>query len=170
MREIRLRLPSMSSETIQAIDVHAHYGKYDRGKADVVNEFMTGDADLIVRRSRRANIAWTVVSPLEALLPRFGGDPVAGNRNAARIVAETEGLLQWVVIDPLKPATYAQAEEMLTLPKCVGIKIHPEEHGYPITQHGEALFEFAARHKAVVLSHSSEKNSQASNPVVFANA
>lgn len=160
----------MSTETIQAIDVHAHYGKYERGKADIVNEFMTGDAALVVRRARRANIERTIVSPLEALLPRFGGDPVAGNRNAARIVAETEGLLQWVVIDPLKPATYQQAEEMLTLPKCVGIKIHPEEHGYPIADHGRALFEFAAKHKAVVLTHSSEQNSLAADFVKFANA
>jgi predicted TIM-barrel fold metal-dependent hydrolase len=160
----------MSSESIQAIDVHAHYGKYDRGKADVVNEFMTGDADLVVHRARRANIEWTVVSPLEALLPRRGGDPIAGNRNAARIVAETEGLLQWVVIDPLKPATYVQAEEMLTLPKCVGIKIHPEEHSYPIAEHGKVLFEFAAKHRAVVLAHSSEQNSLAADYLTFANA
>jgi uncharacterized protein len=159
----------MSTTSIQAIDVHAHYGKYDRGKPDIVNEFMTGDADVVVRRARQANTRWTIVSPLEALLPRFGGDPISGNVNAARIVAETDGLLQWVVIDPIKPATYAQAEEMLQLPKCVGIKIHPEEHGYPIREHGRALFEFAAKHRAVVLAHSSEQNSLAEDYVSFAN-
>jgi predicted TIM-barrel fold metal-dependent hydrolase len=160
----------MSSETIQAIDVHAHYGKYERGKADIVNDFMTGGADVVVRRARQANVCWTIVSPLEALLPRFGGDPVSGNRNAAKIVAETDGLLQYVVIDPLKPETYRQAEEMLQLPKCVGIKIHPEEHGYPIREHGEAIFRFAAKHRAVVLTHSSEQNSLADDFVPFANA
>lgn len=160
----------MSVQSIQAIDVHAHYGNYERGKEDIVNDFMTGAADLVVRRARQANIRLTVVSPLEALLPRFGGDPVSGNSNAARIVAETDGLLQWVVIDPLKPRTYQQAEEMLKLPKCVGIKIHPEEHGYPIAEHGGALFEFAAKHRAVVLAHSSEQNSLADDYVGFANA
>src|SRR5579883_3308160 len=106
----------MSSENIPAIDVHAHYGKYVRGKAeDVVNDFMTGDAELVLRRARQANIRLTVVSPLEALLPRFGGNPVAGNRDAAHVVAGSDGLLQWVVIDPLKPETYGQAEEMLRL-------------------------------------------------------
>jgi predicted TIM-barrel fold metal-dependent hydrolase len=160
----------MPTEAIQAIDVHAHYGRYDRGQADIVNEFMTGDAALVVRRARQANIRLTIVSPLQALLPRCGGDPVAGNVNAAHVVAETEGLLQWVVVDPLKPQTYAQAEEMLHLPKCVGIKIHPEEHGYPIAEHGQVIFEFAARHGAVVLGHSSEKNSLAADYVQFANA
>ncbi len=159
----------MSSQTIQAIDVHAHYGKYDRGQDDIVNDFMTGDAELVVRRARQANTRLTIVSPLEALLPRFHSDPVAGNVNAARIVAETDGLLQWVVLDPLHPQTYEQADEMLRLPKCVGIKLHPEEHGYPIAQHGRALFAFAAQHRAVVLAHSSEQNSLASDYVQFAN-
>lgn len=158
----------MSSESIEAIDVHAHYGKYDRGKQDVVNEFMTGDADVVVRRARQANTRLTVVSPLEALLPRLGGNPVKGNIDAARVVAQTDGLLQWVVLDPTKPETYAQTEEMLRLPKCVGIKIHPEEHGYPIAEHGKAIFSFAAKHRAVVLGHSSEQLSLASDYVKFA--
>ena len=160
----------MSTESIPAIDVHAHYGRYFRGAADdIVNDFMTGDASVVVKRARQANIRLTIVSPLEALLPRFGGDPVNGNTHAARVVAETDGLLQYVVIDPLKPATYQQAAEMLKLPKCVGIKIHPEEHGYPIVEHGRKIFEFATRHQAIVLTHSSEQNSQASEFVRLAN-
>jgi predicted TIM-barrel fold metal-dependent hydrolase len=131
---------------------------------------MTGDAQVVVRRASQANTRLTIVSPLQALLPRFHGDPVAGNLDAAEVVARTPGLLQWVVIDPLKPRTFEQAEEMLRLPKCVGIKIHPEEHGYPIREHGEALFSFASRHRAVVLAHSSEQNSLAADYVIFANA
>lgn len=154
---------------LQAIDVHAHYGQYDRGQADVVNEFMTGDGDLVFRRAKQANIKWTIVSPLKALLPRFHGDSVGGNIEAADVVSKTEGLLQWVVIEPAKTKTYVQADEMLKLPKCVGIKIHPEEHGYPIMEHGRKIFEFAAKHKTVVLGHSSEKLSLASDYVKFAN-
>jgi predicted TIM-barrel fold metal-dependent hydrolase len=154
---------------LQAIDVHGHFGLYDRGRPDIVNEFMTGDASVVVERARRANIWLTIVSPLEALLPRGRGDAVAGNRNAARMVAETPGLLQYVVIDPRVAETYRQAEEMLARPTCAGIKIHPEEHVYPIQEHGASIFEFAARHRAVVLSHSSEQNSLASELVVFAN-
>ena len=45
----------MQVQAIQAIDVHAHYGKYDRGRPDVINEFMTGDAEVVVRRARQAN-------------------------------------------------------------------------------------------------------------------
>ncbi len=159
----------MSSEFIPAIDAHGHFGRYDCGRTDIINEFMTGDADIVAQRARVANIRLTIVSPLEALLPRGKADAVVGNRNAARIVAETPGLLQYVVIDPRRPETYQQAEEMLQLPTCVGIKIHPEEHVYPIQEHGAAIFEFAARQRAVVLSHSSEQNSLASELVIFAN-
>ena len=158
-----------TTTSIQAIDVHAHYGAYDCGKPDVINELMTGDGNVVAARARQSNIRLTIVSPLKALLPRGHGDAVAGNIEAAKVVAETPGLLQYVVIDPRVPETYRQAEEMLRTPHCVGIKIHPEEHIYHINEFGEALFEFAAKHKAVVLSHSSEKNSQAADLVDWAN-
>jgi len=156
--------------TIPAIDVHGHYGRNFRdGVADFVNDFMTADAAEVARRAALNNIEWTIVSPLEALMPRFKGDAVAGNRSAARDVAATPGLLQYVVIDPRKPETYEQADEMLRQPRCVGIKIHPEEHGYPVAEFGRPMFEFAAERRAVVLSHTSEQNSLASDLVVFAN-
>jgi predicted TIM-barrel fold metal-dependent hydrolase len=158
----------MSLEPIQAIDVHGHYGKYDRGQADLVNEFMTGDAAEVVRRARLAHTELTIVSPLLALLPRGKGDAVAGNEEAARVVEETPGLLQYVVIDPRRPRTYEQADEMLKRPKCAGIKIHPEEHCYRITEHGRAIFAFAAARRAVVLTHSSEQNSLAADFVPLA--
>lgn len=159
----------MSTESIQAIDVHAHYGTYDCGKPDLVNDLMTGDANVVVERARKVNVQLTIASPLTALLPRGGGDAVAGNIEAARIVPQTPGLLQYVVIDPRVPETYRQAAEMLQQPTCLGIKIHPEEHIYPINDYGEAIFEFAAQHRAVVLSHSSERNSLASDLVDWAN-
>lgn len=160
----------MSTEHLPAIDVHGHYGRYIRAETpDFVNDFMTGVPALVVSRAHAANIAWTIVSPLEALLPRFAGDPIAGNEHAACDVAGTPGLLQYVVIDPLHPETFVQAERMLSLPTCVGIKIHPEEHGYPIVEHGREIFEFAARHHAVVLTHSSERLSQAEDCIPFLN-
>ncbi len=159
----------MSTESIQAIDVHGHYGEYKSDKPGLINELMTGDANVVAERARRANIELTIVSPLEALLPRGHGNAISGNLDAARVIPETPGLRQYVVIDPRQPETYRQAEEMLKLPTCVGIKIHPEEHIYHINEFGEALFAFAAQHRAVVLSHSSERNSQASDLVDWAN-
>jgi predicted TIM-barrel fold metal-dependent hydrolase len=155
---------------IAAIDVHGHYGTYvQRGPGDLNDAFMSGTAAEVSRRAAAANIELTFVSPLSALLPRFAGDAVAGNDEAARLVPATPGLRQYAVIDPRRPETYRQTEALLVQPHCVGIKIHPEEHGYTIGEHARAIFEFAAQRRAVVLTHSSEQRSLAADFVPWAN-
>ncbi len=161
----------MDPRDIQAIDVHAHYGVYFREKAPpIANEFASGDAATVVARATQANIRTTIVSPLSGLLPRGGADSVAGNVEAARVVAETEGLLQWVIANPWQPETFEQVDEMLAQPQCVGIKIHPEEHAYAIAEHGDALFALAAKYSAIVLAHSGDPCSFPSDFVPFADA
>jgi predicted TIM-barrel fold metal-dependent hydrolase len=159
-----------STASISAIDVHGHYGQYiGDGSNPFGDALYSSDADEVVRRASAVNIVLTIVSPLTALKPRFQADSVAGNIEAARVVAETPGLKQYVVIDPLCPQTYDQAEEMLAQPQCVGIKLHPEEHGYLIGDHARGVFEFAARHGAIMLTHSSEQNSLAADFMPWAN-
>jgi hypothetical protein len=160
----------MTPSDIQAIDIHGHYGTYFRSDVpQLTNQFASGDAATVARRAIENNIAWTVVSPLLGLLPRGQSDATVGNDEASRVVPHTDGLLQWIIIDPLRPATYEQAEQVLSQPRCVGIKIHPEEHVYPIAEHGRAIFEFAARHDALILTHSGHKNSLPADIVPFAN-
>jgi len=145
---------------LSAIDAHGHYGRYERvGTSTLKQQFMSGDPATVVARARQANTEYTIVSPMRSMMPRGEADAVAGNAEAQRVVYEADGLLQWVVVNPLQPETFDQARRMLRVPKCVGIKIHPEEHCYPIVEHGRAIFEFAAEQGAVVLSHSGELNS-----------
>ena len=159
-----------SIQDIPSVDVHAHYGPYKNAKHELINSFMTRDASFVARCAEQANTRYMVVSPMAAFMPRGEkNDTIRANEDAVRVVEQTERFLQWVVIDPRKKQTYEQAAEMLALPKCVGIKIHPEEHVYPILEHGRHLFEFAAEHKAVVLAHSGEGNSLPADMVVLAN-
>ena len=152
-----------------AIDVHGHYGQYEHlGVPALKQRFMSADPATVVARARQANTAYTVVSPMRGLMPRGEADAVAANEDAHRVVHQTDGLLQWVIVHPLQPETFDQARRMLQLPKCVGIKIHPEEHCYPIVQHGRSIFELAAQFDAVVLSHSGELNSLPMDFVPFA--
>jgi predicted TIM-barrel fold metal-dependent hydrolase len=157
---------------VEAIDVHGHYGHYNMNplyEADPIRvQWMSADAAEVARRARAAATQWTVVSPLLAILPRAHADAVKGNIEAADIVPRTPGLLQWVVVDPTNPATYDQARDMLKQPRCVGIKIHPEEHIYPIERHAREMFAFAAEHRAVVLAHSGNKLSMPEAFVPFA--
>jgi predicted TIM-barrel fold metal-dependent hydrolase len=162
-------LRSTRAADIEAIDVHAHVGRYENSARPFNNRLMSADAGEVVARARRARIGISVVSPLQAIMPRGGGAPIEANEATREIVTTTDGLLQWVVIDPRKPDTIAQAGRMLGEPRCVGIKIHPEEHVYPITEHGRAIFEFAATRSAVILSHSGEQNSLPADLVRFAN-
>lgn len=158
----------MNIREYPAIDVHAHYGVYFRDTAhELINSFCSGDAGVVVTRARQALTEQTIVSPLLGLLPRGSADAVAGNEEAARTVPATDGLLQWVILHPGQPETYEQARAMLTEPHCVGIKLHPEEHVYPISEHGDELFSFAAEHRAVVLVHSGDPNSLPSDFLTF---
>lgn len=159
----------MSIRDVQAIDVHVHYGTDLAGEPEIPASFMRGDVSETLRRAGLANIQLSIVSPLEGLFPRCGADPVAGNEHARNDLSNNERLMQWVIVDPLKEQTYRQAEEMLPLPQCAGIKIHPEEHGYHIKDHGKELFEFAAKHKAIVLTHSGEHNSKPEEFLPFIN-
>ena len=160
------------AEQVLAIDVHAHYGDYkiNPGEAHAKRvEFYTGDARTVAKRAAEARTEWTVVSPLLGLMPAGHYYVVAGNDEATRTVRQVPGLLQWVVIDPTEPESFDQARVSLLDPWCVGIKIHPELHQYPILRHGRAIFEFAAEHKAVVLAHSGDRFSMPGDYVEFAN-
>ena len=146
-------------DIIEAIDVHAHFGRFTGTTSELSNEFMSCEPQKVILYAKMAHIKLTIVSPLLALLPRMGGNPIEGNIHASKVTAVSRDLLQWVVVDPLKKETYTQATEMLKLPKCAGIKIHPEEHGYPITKYGREIFEFAAKNNAIIETHSGEQNS-----------
>lgn len=152
-------MSAISPAPLVTVDVHGHYGDYVRGAGGLADWLMSGDAELVASRARASEITWTVVSPLRGLLPRLSADTMAGNEEASQVVPRTPGLLQWVIIDPTRPETYAQADRMLRAPWCVGVKVHPEEHGYPIAEHGDRLFGFCAERGALVLAHSGEDNS-----------
>jgi len=165
---------------------------------------MSGGPDVIVSRAKLANIRMTCVSPLKGLLQFFRtgsiseegwgktAETVAGNAEAFEDVKKTEGLAQWVVVNPYQPRTYQQAEEMLKTGKCCGIKLHPEEHGWKITgpcepppffraqpvglsgcpgsSYGQEAYKFAAAQgpKCVIMTHSGEPNSLPEDFVPYA--
>ncbi len=159
------------STQIQAIDVHGHFGAYDRVEAtDLERQWMSADAAAVAVRAARARVTLTLVSPLEGLLPRGQADPVAANQSAAARVAAVPGLLQWVIVHPQRPETLTQARRMCGRGRVCGIKIHPEEHAYAIATYGDQLMALAAELGAVVLAHSGDGNSRPSEYVPLANA
>lgn len=141
--------------SVQAIDVHAHLGAYVDEDPQMA-EFMSGDAERVVSLAARARTGTTVISSLRALLPPGRYDTLAGNEDVLREVEQVDGLRMWAVLEPRLPESFAQVKWLLGHPRCLGIKIHPELHGYAIAEYGHEVFAFAARHGAVVQSHSGD--------------
>lgn len=160
----------MDIRSVPAIDVHCHYGDCISANPVPMDSLCTGDENVVLKRMARANIKCAVVSPLKAFFPRGGGDSTAGNDEAERVCAANAPFFQWAVVNPLEPETYAQAERLLKGGKCIGVKIHPEEHIYPIKEHGPKIFEWAAGLRLVVQSHSGEQNSNPLDYLPFADA
>lgn len=154
---------------LPALDAHGHYGTYYDANS-LLSEFSSASAAEVAQRASACGATWTIVSPLAGLLPRGRGQAVrAANEAAHRDVRATPGLLQYVIVNPLQPETYDQARRMLQTPWCVGIKVHPEEHSYRISDHGDALFAFFEETGVPVKAHSGCPNSLPEDFVPFAN-
>jgi predicted TIM-barrel fold metal-dependent hydrolase len=151
---------------MNAIDVHGHYGIYDRGSSGLTDRMMSGDLEVVRRRARAAGVKLTVVSPLRAIIP-YGGDIVGGNEESLELCPQYDDIRFWVVLEPRIQQSFVQAESMLQHPHCCGIKIHPRDHGYEIRQYGDAIFDFANAHKSVVLTHSGDLGSYPEDFVPF---
>ncbi len=155
-------------QSFRAIDIHGHVGSYKGSALDLIDGFYSGGPEDVLRRAAFGNIEYTFVSPLRAIFIHYGGDSVAANRELAAEIQRFPGLFHWAVVEPGRPETFTQADDFLQTPRCVGIKIHPELHKYPIKDHGARIFEFAARRGAVILSHSGEDLSAPTDFIPFA--
>ena len=160
---------TIPAEEVGGIDVHGHYGHYDHDSMpELQAQFFSADVETVLSRARHAHTEYTVVSPMAGLTPVGQFDVLAANAEATETVASLDGLLQYAIVNPLQPESYEQAADILTTPKCVGIKIHPESHVYPIAQHGEAIFRFAAEQRTVISTHSGCPNSPPEEFIRFA--
>ncbi len=153
---------------MKAIDVHGHFGPYDRSNGGLGDQMMSGSIEVIRRRAQVADICLTVVSALHAVMP-YGGDVLRGNEDACEIAEQHSDIRFWAVLDPRLRETYKQVESLLTHPRCKGIKIHPTDHGYEIRDYGNEIFEFAAQYKAIIMTHSGCPGSFPEDFIGFAN-
>lgn len=133
------------------IDIHTHF---NHGSAFDTPQTQAHIRSLehVRRDHARFGIRWAGMSTF-ASLDHHPECVAEENEYLHRVVEDTPWMYQWVVIDPRQPHTYAQARQMLSHPKVLGIKIHPSYHDYDILEHGDALFSFAQDREAVVLMH-----------------
>lgn len=143
---------------LKAIDIHAHYGSPDCfPQKGVEKECLRLSLETLKREYGRQNITAACLSPMEGIFPASENMLLTANSLTEQLSQEYGWFYQWVMVDPLFPASYKQAERMLKNRKCVGVKIHPDAHGYPIEEYGEEIFAFCAQHSAVLETHSGDR-------------
>ena len=136
------------------IDIHSHFNHgspFDEVNSALPEEIHNRWLDFIKAGYNHIGVSHAGMSTYAAV--EHPECVVEENRYLYDLVQRSNWMRQWVVVDPRIPETYRQAETMLVSDRTLGIKIHPDLHGYSILEYGDALFSFAAAHKAVVLMH-----------------
>ncbi len=142
---------------LPAFDCHAHFdhgSPFDTpsGYGGIPDNLHRRDAAWIGEQYRKLGILGGGFSTFASVMEHT--ECIAEeNEYLFRLSREEDWIRQWVVVDPRRPETFRQAERMLASPRCLGIKIHPSYHGYDVEDYAEALFSFAAEHRAVLLMH-----------------
>lgn len=143
-------------EDVKAIDVHGHIGKYGTLGCWTTNRKLISGNGLnkFLRLARISNIETSIVADYTGMF----GDILKSNERTARLVEKYDELYQWVLINPLEPRSFDQATELIRQPKSAGIKTHSEIMNYEWQEHGEKVFELAARLQAVLAVNSGWKD------------
>ncbi|MGW3951897.1 amidohydrolase family protein [Streptomyces sp. NPDC004752] len=129
---------------IQIIDAHAHTGPFSL--------FFIPDPDpaSMVRVMDRCGVSTALISAHLAVQL----DTRAGNEVTAAAVAQYPGRFRgYITVNPWQDPV-AEIERWADDARFCGIKIHPDQHAYPLTgSRYSAVWEFAAAAGAPVLTH-----------------
>ena len=139
---------------IPAIDIHAHVG--DAGgfpQREKEREFFSLAFSELEKNMQAAGVKALLASPAEGIFPYGTHTICLANQEMSELTRQFSWLYQWVIVPPEIPETYRQAEALLKTSKCVGIKIHPDAHQYPISRYGDEIFQFAAGFDTAVQTH-----------------
>lgn len=135
---------------IKAIDTHMHFTHgsiYD----PKCNELESGDLNTVIKLHEGAGSDKMFCSTLASV---YHAESVEEeNEYLFQLAQKVDPVYQWVVIDPRNEKTFQQAEKMLHHGKCVGIKLHPVNHKYSLTEFGDKIFSFASEYHAIVQIH-----------------
>lgn len=143
-----IKMPEFSHSPI---DIHSHFNH--GSKFDFEEDAIHARSYEFVRQAyRSANVTQVGISTFGSFKENGKGIPEE-NEFLHKFIDEEDWVYQWVVVDPRQKETYKQAEKMLSHPKALGIKIHPDSHGYNILDHADELFAFANEQKTFMLMH-----------------
>jgi len=103
------------------IDIHGHLGNIN------LAPFWQADAGTLEQYVEAAGVDMLCVSSARSLMY----DVQEGNRELAHALEQSERLLGYVTVNPVFPETLEDLKH-LENPKFVGVKVHPDYHGYDL--------------------------------------
>lgn len=155
----------------KAIDIHAHFGNPEGfPQRSLEKKMYRISLEVLKKIYAQQGVTAACVSPMEGIFPDNADVLLDANSYMEELAEANDWLYQWVIVNPLMPESFQQAERILKNRKCVGVKIHPDAHNYPIEAFGEEVFSFCSEAKALLLSHSGERFSMPEKFVPFADA
>lgn len=105
------------------IDMHGHLGNINFAP------FWAADAGRLEQYAVEAGIDRLCVSSARALMY----DTSEGNRELDAALACTTRLLGYVTVNPMFPETLSDLSLLKKQPKFIGVKVHPDYHGYSVS-------------------------------------
>lgn len=136
---------------IFAINTHTHINNIDSRNPSLETVRQDNSLEWVETTNKAAFVDKVFCTTFCAVA--FEDDVEKENDYIQKLAEENDFLYFYVTIEPRTEGTFKQAEEMLKSDKCVGIKIHPSNHKYTLDEYGDKIFEFAAKHNAIVLIH-----------------
>ena len=136
---------------LKAIDIHCHFNHGGKFDTDESEDYICNLEFLRKEHTRLSVHVCAMAGTFSAVLSYQLVKQE--NEYLYKLSQEDPFVYQWVVIDPRNENTFKQAEIMLKSNKCLGIKIHPEFHKYPLKDYADKIFSFANDRGAIVLSH-----------------
>ena len=114
------------------IDIHGHFGNPERfPQSNQEKEMYRISLESLKKNYVQQGITAACISPMEGIFPDNTDALLDANRYMEELAEEQDWIYQWVIVNPLMPASFHQAEKILKNRKCVGVKIHPDAHVTP---------------------------------------
>jgi len=104
------------------IDIHGHLGNIN------LAPFWQADAKKLEEHLEKAGVDKLCVTSSKSIMY----DLQEGNRELAEALDTTEKLLGYVTVNPFFPKESLQDLKYLENPKFIGVKVHPDYHGYDL--------------------------------------
>lgn len=127
------------------IDIHGHLGNINQAP------FWAADARQLEDYCTEAGIDILCVSSAKSIMY----DTVEGNRDLLAALKQTSKLRGYAVINPVFPETLDELK-LLENEKIIGVKLHPDYHGYDISSKRiQKLLDPVMRNAGLILWHCS---------------